>query len=419
MVPKFVDARAQILTKRAQQTRPPACGFMWMQRRAGGSATVFNNAGINMAKFKIAWLPGDGVGVEVMEAARIVLDKVGLDAEYIHGDIGWEFWQKEGDAFPARTIELLKNVDAAMFGAITSKPVKAAEKELAPPLQGQGRVYRSPIVRMRQLFDLYICLRPCKAYPGNPLNHKEGIDLVVFRENTEDLYAGVEFNPPPRELADVLAALSKPFAAFKDLPLTEYAVSCKINTRKGSERIVRAAFEFAKKFGRRKVTIVHKANVVRATDGLFLEIAKEVAKDYPGIQVDDANIDAICMWLLKNPFNYDVLVAPNLYGDIISDLCAQMVGGLGFGCSGNIGAKLAVFEPTHGSAPKYAGQYKVNPIATVLAVKMMLDWLGETNKAAALESAVAQIIKEGKVCTYDMGGSSTTLDMARAIASRL
>ena len=206
-----------------------------------------------------------------------------------------------------------------------------------PSSKGKGLTYRSPIVRMRQLFDLYVCLRPTKAYPGNPLNLKEGIDLVVFRENTEDLYAGVEFGPVPQELVATLRKLSPPFAHFAELPTDQYAVSCKINTRKGSERIVRAAFEFARKHGRRKVTIVHKANVVRATDGLFLEEAKSVARDYPEIQVDDANIDAVCMWLLKNPLAYDVLVAPNLYGDIISDLCAQMVGGLGFGCSGNIG----------------------------------------------------------------------------------
>jgi len=371
------------------------------------------------APYRIAWLPGDGIGIEVLEAARIVLDKLQVNAEYIHGDIGWEFWRREGDAFPERTIDLLKNVDAAMFGAITSKPVKAAEAELVPELKGKGLVYRSPIVRMRQLFDLYICLRPCKAYPGNPLNFKEKIDLVVFRENTEDLYAGVEFNTVPPELAQVLAKLSKPFAAFKDLPGDQYAISTKINTRKGSERIIREAFEFAKKFKRQKVTVVHKANVVRATDGLFLETAKEVAKSYPEIKLDDANIDAMCMWLLKNPFNYDVLVAPNLYGDIISDLCAQMVGGLGFGCSGNIGEKLAVFEPTHGSAPKYAGQYKVNPIATILAAKMMLDWLGEKEKGEALEKAVAAVIKAGKVRTYDMGGDAKTLDMAKAIAAKL
>jgi len=372
-----------------------------------------------MAKYKIAWLPGDGIGVDVLEAAKIVLNKLQLDADYIPGDIGWDFWCKEGDAFPPRTVELLKNVDAALFGAITSKPAKAAVAELAPALQNKDFTYRSPIVRMRQLFDLYICLRPCKAYPGNALNFKEGIDLVVFRENTEDLYSGVEFAPVPQELADTLSKLAKPFAAFAKVPLDQYAVSCKINTRAGSERIVRAAFDFACKHKRKQVTVVHKANVVRATDGLFLEAARTVAKDFPEIKLDEANIDAMTMWLLKNPFNYDVLVAPNLYGDIISDLCAQMVGGLGFGCSGNIGAKLAVFEPTHGSAPKYAGQYKVNPIATILAAKMMLDWLGEAAKAAALEGAVAAVIKEGKARTYDMGGSTTSLQMAEAIAQEL
>jgi 3-isopropylmalate dehydrogenase len=370
-----------------------------------------------MSKYRIAWLPGDGIGNDVMEAARVVLDSVELDAEYVHGDIGWDFWCREGDAFPTRTVHLLKTVDAALFGAVTSKPVKAAEAELAPELKGKGLTYRSPIVRMRQLFDLYVCLRPCKGYCGNPLNHKEGIDLVVFRENTEDLYAGVEFAPVPRELATTLKALSKPFAHFADLPEDEYAVSCKINTKKGSERIVRAAFEFARKHGRKKVTVVHKANVVRASDGLFLEEAKKVAREFPEIQTDDANIDAICMWLLKNPFAYDVLVAPNLYGDIISDLCAQMVGGLGFGCSGNIGDALAVFEPTHGSAPKYAGQYKVNPIATILAAKMMLDWLGEREKAERIELAVSEVIKDARIRTYDMGGTGSTREMGRAIAA--
>jgi 3-isopropylmalate dehydrogenase len=364
-------------------------------------------------------MPGDGVGKDVMEAARLVLDRLGFDAEYVHGDIGWDFWCQEGDAFPQRTIDMLRTIDAALFGAITSKPVKAAEAELVPELRGKGLVYRSPIVRMRQLFDLYVCLRPCKAYPGNPLNYKEGLDLVVFRENTEDLYAGVEFNPVPDQVRDTLHGLAKNFAPFAGLPGDQYAISCKINTRKGSERIIRAAFEFARRAGRKKVTIVHKANVVRATDGLFLEAGRAVAKEFPEIACDDANVDAITMWLLKNPFNYDVLVAPNLYGDIISDLCAQMVGGLGFGCSGNIGEKTAVFEPTHGSAPKYAGQYKVNPLATLLSVKMMFDFLGENGLAEDLEQAIAGVIKDGKIRTYDMGGGNTTMEMAEAVAERL
>jgi len=378
-----------------------------------------NRAATQAAKYKIAWLPGDGIGVDVLAAARIVLDKLQLSAEYIDGDIGWEFWCKEGDALPMRTIELLRSADAAMFGAITSKPVKAAEAELVPQLRGRNLVYRSPIVRMRQMFDLFVCLRPCKAYAGNPLNYRADIDLVIFRENTEDLYSGVEFSPVPAELADVLTRLSAPFAAFKDVPLQELAVSGKIVTRKGSERILRAAFDFAREHKRHKVTVIHKANVVRATEGMFLDIAREVHKDYPEIEMDDANVDAICMWLLKNPSNFDVMVATNMFGDIISDLAAQMVGGLGFGCSGNIGEKLAVFEPSHGSAPKYAGQYKVNPIATILSVKMMLDWLGEREKAVAVEKAVAAVIGEGKVRTYDMGGSDSTIEMAQAIAARL
>jgi isocitrate/isopropylmalate dehydrogenase len=369
--------------------------------------------------YKIAWLPGDGIGIEVLEAARIVLDKLDLKAEYVNGDIGWEFWKREGDALPQRTIDLLRGSDAALFGAITSKPAKAAEAELAPELQGKNRVYRSPIVRMRQILDLFVCLRPCKAYPGNPLNLVEGIDIVVFRENTEDLYAAVEFSPVPDKLAGTLAEFSINYAPFKNLPGETYAISCKINTHRGCERIARAAFEYAHRNGRTKVTIVHKANVVRFTDGLFLETARDVAKDYGDIKVDDANIDAMCMWLLKNPLSYDVLVAPNLYGDIISDLCAQMVGGLGFGCSGNIGRDMAVFEPTHGSAPKYAGQYKVNPIATILAVKMMLEYLGEEGKAEDIEAAVAAVIAEGSVRTYDMGGTATTIEMAQAIADKL
>jgi isocitrate/isopropylmalate dehydrogenase len=384
-----------------------------------GSGCTARRTEASMSRYRIAWLPGDGIGQEVMAATRLVLDSLDFDAEYVHGDIGWEFWRQEGDALPGRTVSLLRSVDAALFGAITSKPASAADAELAPELRGRGFTYRSPIVRMRQLFDLYVCLRPTRTYPGNPLNYREDIDLVVFRENTEDLYAGVEFSPVPAALAATLKALCPAYAPFAELPPGELAISCKVNTRPGSARIARAAFEFARKNGRRKVTIVHKANVVRAADGLFLDEARRVARDYPGLQADEANVDAILMWLLKNPHDYDVLVAPNLYGDIVSDLCAQMVGGLGFACSGNLGEKLAVFEPTHGSAPRHAGQQKANPIATILAARMMLDWLGETQKARLLDEAVAAVIREGEVRTYDMGGQASTVDMAVAIAARL
>jgi 3-isopropylmalate dehydrogenase len=363
-----------------------------------------------MAKYRIAWLSGDGIGRDVSEAAKIVLDRLGLDAEYIEGDIGWEFWRTEGDPLPRRTLDMMKTTDCAFFGAITSKGKDVSQKELVPELQGKGYVYRSPIVRMRQLLDLYVCLRPCKAYPGNPLNYKDGIDLVVFRENTQGMYIGVEFPQVPEEFYVVEGTEKLPRDA---------AISFRAITPGGSERIVRAAFEYARKHNRKKVTAVHKANVLRQTDGVFMEAARKVAADYADISFDNANIDAMGMWLLKNPFNYDVIVTTNLFGDIISDLCAQMVGGLGFGCSGNIGKEYAVFEPTHGSAPKYAGQYKVNPIATILAAKMMLDWLGEGDKAAQLEGAVAATIAEGKVRTYDMGGGSSTLDMAQTIAGKL
>ena len=363
-----------------------------------------------MAKYRIAWMPGDGVGNDVMEAAKIVLDKMALDAEYVPADIGWEFWCNEGDPLPQRTLDLMKGTDCALFGAITSKGKDVSQRELIPDLQDKGLTYRSPIVRMRQLLDLYICLRPCKGYPGNQLNYKDDIDIVVFRENTEGMYVGVEFARVPAE-----------FYAVKGVEklARDAAISIRAVTPKGSERIVGAAFEYAKKHGRSQVTAVHKANVLRQTDAVFMDAARKVAADYPDIRFDNANIDAMGMWLLKNPLNYQVIVTTNLFGDIISDLCAQMVGGLGFACSGNIGADYAVFEPTHGSAPKYAGQYKVNPIATILASKMMLDWLGEGEMAARLEGAVAEIIAEGEVRTYDMGGAHTTLEMAQAVAAKL
>jgi 3-isopropylmalate dehydrogenase len=371
-----------------------------------------------MAKYRIAILPGDGIGKEVIEAAIVVLKRLNLDADYLFGDIGWEFWCKEGKALPERTTKLLKETDACLFGAITSKPKEDAARELAPKLQGKGLSYVSPIVRLRQLFDLYINLRPCKAYAGNPLNYRDDIDLVIFRENTEGSYAGVEFYPLPDQVRQALMLHPK-MKDFKDVPADEIAVSTRIMTRKGCERIVRAAFEFARKYKRRSVALVEKPNVLRDTGGLMLKEARKVAAEYPEIKFIEANVDAMCMWLVKNPQDYDVLVAENLFGDIISDLAAQLVGGLGFACSGNIGDKYAVFEPTHGSAPKYTGLYKVNPIATLLAAKMMLDWLGETDKANRLEQAVAEVIKEGKVRTYDLGGSSKTLEMAEAVAAKL
>jgi 3-isopropylmalate dehydrogenase len=372
-----------------------------------------------MAKYKIAWMPGDGVGVDVMDAAKIVLDKFKFDAEYVPTDIGWEFWCKEGNPLPDRSIEILKNTDCALFGAITSKPKEEAEAELIPSLKGKGLVYASPIVRLRQEFNLRTNLRPCKAYQGNPLNYNDKIDIVVFRENTEDLYAGVEFFPFPDEVREAVKKNNPKMKKFDKHPANEVAVSLRINTKTGCRNIVTDAFEYAKKTGRKTVTVVEKPNVIRETSGLMIRTAREVAKNYPGIELWETNIDAMCMWLLKNPLDYSVLVTSNMFGDIISDLCAQLVGGLGFASSGNIGDNYAVFEPTHGSAPKYAGMHKVNPMAMLLTVVLMMEWLGEKDKAVRLEAAIAQVIKEGKVRTYDMGGSSSTLDIARAVAEKL
>jgi len=363
-----------------------------------------------VSRYRVAWLPGDGIGPEVCDAARLVLDAAGFEADYLHGDIGWEFWRAEGDALPPRTLDLLRQTDCAFFGAITSKPAAEAVRELAPELQTRGFAYRSPIVRMRQLLDLYICLRPCRTFRGNPLNYRENIDLVIFRENTEGMYIGVEFPTIPEPLLAI--------PAMQRIP-PDAAISIRSITRQASRRIVEAAFRYAVKNGRRKVTAVHKANVLRATCGVFLDVARDVAANYPQVEFDTANVDAMCMWLLKNPLNYDVIVTTNLFGDILSDLCSQLAGGMGFGYSGNIGEKYAVFEPTHGSAPKYAGQNKVNPLAAILAAKMMVEWLGEREIARNIEKAVADVVERGAVRTYDLGGSASTKDVAQSVAESL
>ncbi|MCK4871152.1 MAG: isocitrate/isopropylmalate dehydrogenase family protein [Phycisphaerales bacterium] len=371
-----------------------------------------------MAKYRIAWMPGDGVGNDVMEAARIVLDAMKFDAEYIPADIGWDFWCHEGDPLPERTIKILKETDCALFGAITSKPRDEAAEELDPGLRDKGLVYFSPIVRLRQLFNLHTNMRPCKAYPGNPLNYRDDIDLVVFRENTEGMYGGVEWFPLPESVFEALSIHPK-MGKWKEKGLENIALSTRIMSKQGCESICRQAFEFAKTHKRRNVTIVDKPNVLRETGGLIMRAAREVAKDYPDIPLWETNIDAQCMWMIKNPQDYDVFIAENMFGDIISDLCAGLVGGLGFACAANIGDEYAVFEPTHGSAPKYNGMYKVNPMAMLLTVKMMFDWLGETDMAKRLEGAVAKVIAEHKVGTYDVGLSNTTLEVAEEVVRKL
>ena len=396
-----------------------------------------------MAKRTIVAMPGDGIGKVVLKEAIRVLDSAGFDAEYVNGDIGWEFWCKEGNPFPDRTIELLKKHKIALFGAITSKPKDKAASELAPELQGKGLVYYSPIVSMRQMFDLDICQRPCFTFKGNPLNFirrgKGGIieepviNTMIFRQNTEGLYGGVEWTNPPDQVYDALMTHPKFRENFAWCPRPDLAVSTRIFTRKYTTRIVKEAFEYAKEKGFNTVTVCEKPNVIRETSGMMLKIAQDMAKnDYPGIKVANTNIDAQMMWLTKNPEIYNVIVAGNMFGDIVSDGFAGLIGGLGFACSANIGPEVAVFEPTHGSAPKYA-DYPVsivNPIAMVMSACMMLDHIGESEMANRIRKAINEVVEEGKVMAYDMlklsgspdvinQGAASTAQMADAIIAKL
>ena len=381
----------------------------------------------------IVSLPGDGIGKTVLPEAIRVLDAAGLEANYLHGDIGWEFWCKEGNALPQRTIELLEEHKIGLFGAITSKPKVAAAKELNQSLQDKGFVYFSPIVGLRQHFNLDVCIRPCQSFKSNPLNfirrtadggfEEPLVNAVIFRQNTEGLYSGVEWTNPPAQVRDALETHPK-MKKFKDVPSEEMAISTRIVSREGCRRIITAAFDYAKKFGYSNVTVCEKPNVLRETSGMMFKEAKEIAKNYPGIQLWDTNIDAQMMWLTKNPETYGVLVAENMFGDIISDGFAGLVGGLGFACSANIGEDVAVFEPTHGSAPKYEelNPSIVNPIAMILSACMMLDHIGETEKAVKIRNAIAKVIEEGKVKTYDMmklRGGADAIDKGAATTQQI
>lgn len=385
-------------------------------------------------------MPGDGIGKIVLPEALRVLRAVGFDAEFVHGDVGWEFWCKEGNALPERTIKLLEEHKIGLFGAITSKPKDKAEAELDPALKGKGYVYYSPIVTMRQHFNLDICIRPCRSFPGNPLNfiRRKGdgfeepkVDVVIFRQNTECLYAGVEWTNPPAEVRRALETHKK-MKAFAHVPSEDMAISLRIFTRPACQRIIRAAFDYARQHGYKSVTICEKPNVVRETSGMMELEAKKIAAEYPDIQLWSVNIDAMMMWMTKNPEDYGVIVSGNMFGDIVSDGFAGLVGGLGFAYSANIGPEVAVFEPTHGSAPKYErlSPSIVNPIAMIMAAAMMLDYIGEKEKADRIEKAVARVVADGRVRTYDMlrlpggpdvfqHGAASTQEMTDAIIAAL
>jgi isocitrate dehydrogenase (NAD+) len=388
----------------------------------------------------IVVMPGDGIGKIVLPQALKILDAVGFEAQTIAADIGWEFWCKEGNPLPQRTIDLLEEHRIGLFGAITSKPKDQAAQELSPELRSQGYVYYSPIVGLRQHFNLDLCIRPCRSFKGNPLNYirksdgqfiEPEIDVVIFRQNTEGLYSGVEWTNPPDEVRRALETHPK-MKAFKDVPSQDLAISTRIFSRKACRRIVLEAFKYAKKFDYKSVTICEKPNVIRETSGMMREEAQKIAPDFPGIALWETNIDAQMMWLNKNPEDYGVIVSGNMFGDIVSDAFAGLVGGLGFANSANIGQTCAVFEPTHGSAPKYENLDPpiVNPIAMILSACLMLEHMDESAKANRIRRAIGEVIAEGRVKTYDMlrlvggpdvfsRGAATTEEMTEAILSKL
>ena len=331
----------------------------------------------------ITLIAGDGVGPEIVEAARRCIDATGAGIKWEEAEAGTDVLERLGTVLPDATIESVKRNGVALKGPITT-PV--------------GKGYRSVNVYLRQTLDLYACLRPCKSYKGVRSKYSD-IDLVIVRENTEDLYAGIEFQKGNDDTAEIINWLNKHSSRKIS---KDSGVSIKPISIKATERIVRFAFDYARKNGRKKVTSVHKANIMKFTDGLWLEVSREVAKQYPDIEFEDRIVDNMCMQLVQKPELYDVIVLPNLYGDIVSDLCAGLVGGLGVAPGANIGEKTAIFEATHGSAPKYKGQNKVNPTALILSGALMLRHLGKTKEADKLENAVAAVIAEGKYVTYDM-----------------
>jgi isocitrate dehydrogenase (NAD+) len=333
--------------------------------------------------YKITLIPGDGVGPELSEATKRVLEATGIEFDWEIGYAGADIIEKYGTPLPDSVLESIRKNRVAIKGPVTT-PI--------------GTGFRSVNVALRKSLDLYACVRPCKTYPGVP-SPFENIDIVIVRENTEDLYAGVEFEKDTEEARELIEFIN---SRKGEVIKPDSGLSIKMITESGSRRIIKYAFEYARKYGRKSVTATQKANIMKYSDGLYLDIARQVAEDYPEIEFREALIDNLCMQLVKRPQEYDVIVAPNLYGDIISDLCAGLVGGLGMAPGANIGEGIALFEPTHGSAPKYTGQNRVNPMAMMLSGVLMLRHIGETDAADRMEKAIAAVIAEGKSVTYDM-----------------
>ena len=354
--------------------------------------------------YNVTLIPGDGIGPEVTEAARRVLEATGVAFRWDMAEAGADVIDKYGTPLPDSVLGSVRKNRVALKGPITT-PV--------------GSGFRSVNVALRKKLDLYACVRPCKTYPGVPSPYKD-VDLVVVRENVEDLYAGIEFEQGTPEALKLIQLTAE---AEKGTISEDSGISLKVISETGSRRIVRFAFEYACAYERKKVTAISKANILKFSDGLFLRVAREVARGYPGIEFEDRLVDNMTMQLVKNPRQFDVIVAPNLYGDILSDLCAGLVGGLGVAPGANVGDEIAVFEPTHGSAPRYSGQNKVNPMAMMLSGVMMLRHLGEKNAADRLEKAIADVIVDGKNVTYDIMPDSEsavgTSQVADAVIEKL
>jgi isocitrate dehydrogenase (NAD+) len=358
--------------------------------------------------YDVTLIPGDGVGPELAEATKFCIDATGVAINWDVQEAGVDVMERLGTPVPDSVIESIRRTGVALKAPITT-PV--------------GTGFRSVNVYLRQALDLYACVRPCKTYEGvRTYFSGTKVDIVIVRENTEDLYAGIEFQEGKPETAELIGDIQR-LINKKIRP--DSGISIKPISIAGSERIVRYAFEYARKNGRKKVTAVHKANILKYSDGLYLEVARRVAAEFPEIEFEDRIVDNMCMQLVQKPELYDVLVLPNLYGDIVSDLGAGLVGGLGVAPGANIGEKGAVFEATHGSAPKYKGQWKMNPTALILSGVLMLDYLGEKDAAKRLESAVAKVIKGGKDVTYDMKPHRDdptavgTREMAKAIVAAM
>ena len=354
--------------------------------------------------YNITLIPGDGVGPEVTEATKRVLEATGVTFRWDLAYAGADAREKVGALLPDATLKSIRKNKVALKGPVTT-PV--------------GPGFRSVNVALRKELNLYACLRPCKIYRGTPTSFSD-VDIAVVRENTEDLYSGIEFEEGKAETARLRELVAE---AMGNKIREDSGISLKVISETASRRIVKFAFEYARANKRKKVTAVHKANIMKFSDGLFLAAAREVAKEYPDTEFEDRIVDNLCMQLVRRPQQFDVLVLPNLYGDFISELCAGLVGGLGLAPSANLGDEMAVFEPTHGSAPKYAGQNKVNPMAMMLSGVMMLHHLGEAKAADKMERAIAGVIAEGKQVTYDMkpGGAGTvgTSQVADAVIQKL